>query len=492
MKKIAIPFLAAVLGSGFTLGVHSLLDEPQQDRIVAADEATVAFHSTAMPNTLSQPVEVAFDFTKAAALVNPSVVHIKSTIRREYAQRTPQNIPFPFREFFGDQFGQPRAPQSQEGQASGSGVLISKDGYIVTNNHVIDGATEVKISLYDKREYPATVVGTDPNTDIALLKVEESVDLPFLTFGNSDAVRVGQWVLAVGNPFDLESTVTAGIVSAKGRNISLLNKGGAPIESFIQTDAAVNPGNSGGALVNTNGELIGINTAIASPTGSYAGYSFAVPSDLVRKVVSDLKEYGAVQRAYLGINIRPVTGELATDKDLTSTRGVYIAGLSEGGAAEKGGLKEGDVILSIDGRKVNSVGELQENIARKKPGQKLEVVVERDRARITVPVQLQDFAKGKIAANEKVFSKLGARFKELSAEEAEEADVPYGIQLVEVLPGKLSAQSRMQRGFIITKADRQPVKSIKDLDRILGSAKDGVLIEGKYPGGRTEYFGLGM
>jgi S1-C subfamily serine protease len=302
---------------------------------------------------------------------------------------------------------------------------------------------------------------------------------------------VGQWVLAVGNPFNLESTVTAGIVSAKGRNIDIL-KTGAGIESFIQTDAAVNPGNSGGALVNTNGELIGINTAIATPTGSYAGYSFAVPSELVRKVVNDLREFGTVQRAFLGVSLVSVDGRLAAEKGLSSTKGVYINDVTPEGAAYRAGVEEGDVILSVDDRMVNSVGELQETIARKQPGQEVKIVVERDRDVRTLNVKLQNFADGSLAINADFMRTLGARFQLLTEEQAKEAGVPHGVQVVELYPGKISRQSRMERGFIITKIDRKPIKTLKDLKSALETTKEGVLIEGKYPGGPTEYFGLGL
>ncbi|KAB2821325.1 MAG: trypsin-like serine protease, partial [Paludibacter sp.] len=301
------------------------------------------------------------DFTVAAELTVNAVVHVKVKSEVQVSQFGGRDQLFEY--FFGPQFRQ-QQPQIREG--AGSGVIISEDGYIVTNNHVIDKSKEIEVVLNDKRTYSATVVGADPNTDIALLKIDEK-NLPYIIFGNSDSLKVGEWVLAVGNPFNLTSTVTAGIVSAKARNINILNSA-MPIESFIQTDAAVNPGNSGGALVNQRGELVGINTAIASRTGSYAGYSFAVPTTIVRKVVDDLKEFGEVQRALLGVVITTVTADVAQDYNLGKIEGVYVDNVSDNGAAKEAGIRSGDVIIAVGNKKVNTNAELQEAVSQYRPG----------------------------------------------------------------------------------------------------------------------------
>lgn len=321
---------------------------------------TVAYNSPGLIN-----------FTDAAAKATPAVVHVKTS----YKVNTSSS-----RQFYGDElfewfFGQKGAPSyhdfgQQEASGSGSGVIISADGYIVTNNHVIDDANDIEVTLSNNKTYKAQLIGKDKDTDLAVLKIEET-NLPSLSFANSDDIMVGEWVLAVGNPFNLSSTVTAGIVSAKGRNINILENygksGNTAIESFIQTDAAVNPGNSGGALVNTRGELMGINTAIATPTGTFAGYSFAVPANLVAKVVDDIREFGSAQRAYLGVSINNITNELAHELKLENMDGVHIAGLAENGAAESAGMQVGDVIIAINGKAIKNTAELQEKIAEYRP-----------------------------------------------------------------------------------------------------------------------------
>lgn len=328
-------------------------------------------------NALSE--EGTTDFTQAAELSVNAVVHVKTLYRNQSARMVN-----PFFEYF---FGHPGQTQEIPAQqASGSGVIVSEDGYIVTNNHVIDRAEQILVVLNDKREYNAMLVGTDPTTDIALLKIDEN-NLPVILIGNSDELRVGEWVLAVGNPFNLTSTVTAGIVSAKARNINILNAD-MKIESFIQTDAAVNPGNSGGALVNTRGELVGINTAIASQTGSYAGYAFAVPSSIVQKVVSDIRQYGTVQRAILGVQIREITSDLQKQKNLTTLQGAYVERVITGGAAEKAGIRQGDVIIRIGETDIPSGTDLQEHIGRHRPGDVVAVTLIRDGRTFTVQATL--------------------------------------------------------------------------------------------------------
>ncbi|MGB0430029.1 MAG: S1C family serine protease, partial [Bacteroidia bacterium] len=338
MKKILSLMVIALVASAVTIGAYEYLELGKQQVIIEKTESTPAYRY--VDNAVSS--NGLADFTTAAELSTPSVVHIISTKVSTY------NSYDPWRELFGDDFfgGAPQNPKERRQQSSGSGVIISEDGYIVTNNHVVSAADEVEITLFNKESYVATVIGTDPTTDLALLKIDAE-NLPRLKFANSDDVRIGEWVMAVGNPFNLESTVTAGIVSAKGRNINIL-RDQYSIESFIQTDAAVNPGNSGGALVDLSGNLIGINTAIATPTGVYAGYSFAVPANIVNKVCEDLKNYGMVQRGFLGVMIKGVDSRLADEFDLDVSSGVYIDNLVEDGAAAEAGIEKGDVIIEID------------------------------------------------------------------------------------------------------------------------------------------------
>ena len=317
------------------------------------------------------------DFTQAAERSVEAVVHVKTKYYRQ------QQYVDPFYQFF---FGRPQQSQQPSAMASGSGVILSNDGYIVTNNHVIESANEIEVVLNDKRTFAAQLIGTDPNTDLALLKIE-ATNLPTIEIGNSDDLRVGEWVLAVGNPFNLTSTVTAGIVSAKARSINILNSD-MKIESFIQTDAAVNPGNSGGALVNTRGELVGINTAIASQTGSYAGYAFAIPTAIMQKVVADLRQYGTVQRALLGIRMLDITQQVKDQLSLESMEGVYVGEVISGSAADKAGMKAGDVIVQVDGRPINASSQLQEQIGRKNPGDQITILVRRGQRSVTLQVTL--------------------------------------------------------------------------------------------------------
>ena len=326
-------------------------------------------------------------FGDAAESTLAQVVHIRARI----VSRAPSD---PFYEYFGDGFWGPRyrnRPQQQMQEASGSGVIISSDGYIVTNNHVVDQASDIVVSVYNGRGYKAKIIGTDPSTDLAVIKIEEN-DLPKAVMANSDEVRVGDWVLAVGNPFNLASTVTAGIVSAKARNINILADNSA-IESFIQTDAAVNPGNSGGALVNLSGELVGINTAIATPTGTYAGYSFAVPSNIVKKVTSDLMEHGEVQRGYLGVVIQDLSWQLAEQLGVDISQGVVVANLVENGPAHRAGVRVKDVILEIEGNAITSSSRLLEIVASHEPGEELDMVIQRDGTRRNISIQLQDASR---------------------------------------------------------------------------------------------------
>jgi len=428
------------------------------------------------------------DFTYAAERTVHAVVHVKTTTMQN------QGFSNPIYEFF---FGDRMDTKAQPVSGFGSGVIISEDGYIVTNNHVIDGAEKVEVTLNNKHTYTADLIGRDPDTDIAVIKIKEG-SLPFITYGSSDALKVGEWVLAVGNPYNLTSTVTAGIVSAKARNLNILGgrgdreRTGASIESFIQTDAAVNPGNSGGALVNTKGELVGINTAIASPTGSYIGNSFAIPVTIVKKVVGDLIEYGKVQRALLGVEIKDIDEKLAKDKGLDKIEGVYIGGLSEGGAAEAAGIKEGDIIMSINGQNVNSMSELQEQVSRYRPNDKVEIEINRDNKKKQFLVTLRNMeGTTKIVRKDEIISILGAQLVEVPASERSKLGIRGGVKITEIGSGKLRSEG-VQKGFIITTINNKPVASVDDVKSILSGLKGGVYIEGVYPNGVVAYYAFGM
>jgi Do/DeqQ family serine protease len=452
---------------------------------------------------------IPLDFTKTADKVIDAVVHIRSThvYNSQSGKDFPlRNAPNPFRDFFGDEFDQffgPRfkfespnksSPEPRTKVGTGSGVIVSEDGYIITNNHVIADADDIEVSLSDNRTYKATVIGTDPSTDLALIQIKEN-NLSKLAFFNSDEVKVGEWVLAVGNPFSLTSTITAGIVSAKGRNINILREQYA-IENFIQTDAAINPGNSGGALVNLQGGLIGINTAIASPTGVYSGYGFAVPSNIVQKVMEDLMTYGTVQRGVLGIMIRTVDGNLAKEKELDIVKGVYVDSLMENSAAGEAGVKVGDVILRLNNKKINSTPELQGLVARHRPGEKVDVLVNRNGKEINFEVVLNN-REGNTALtkkyNNKILNILGAEFENLDKKEKEELNIKSGVRVKKLYPGKLRKYTQIKEGFIITKLDGKEVKSVDHLIEYLADKKGGLMIEGVYediPG--EYYYALGL
>ncbi|MCG8474254.1 MAG: Do family serine endopeptidase, partial [Cytophagales bacterium] len=417
------------------------------------------------------------DFVEAAAKTTPAVVHIKTFYESRYNYHQYRD---PWEEFFN--FRRRQTPRSRmpRAQASGSGVIISEDGYIATNNHVVDNANEITVTLNDNRTFKAKVIGTDPRTDLALLKIDAE-GLASIPYGDADAVRVGEWVLAVGNPFNLTSTVTAGIVSAKGRNINILaDETGLGIESFIQTDAAVNPGNSGGALVNLRGELIGINTAIASPTQSYAGYAFAVPVSIVHKVISDLKKYGVVQRAILGVTIESVNSKLAKEKDLSVYKGVYVRDVVEDGAAKNAGIESGDVIVAVDGEKVNSVSELQESIALRKPGDMVTVTYLRGKKKKSVKVELKNASgrTGIVNISSSMFKDRGATFKNVSKSLASKLGIDGGVVVSDLKAGAW-ASAGIKKGFIITAVDRTRIGDVQDMTQVLNqfNTGDGVLIQ---------------
>ena len=393
IKKMLPMIFAGMIGGLFTFSAIQYF--PNNNSVPAISQPTLA-HSVNQVNLPAGAAIALPSFTESARKAMPAVVHITAAESADLAKKRRQDQPRdPFRQFFGDDFffGDPNGGGSQLRKGSGSGVIISDDGYIVTNNHVIEFADEVLVTLYDNHEYQATVVGTDPKTDLAVLKIE-AAGLPVMKNADSDAAEVGQWVLAVGNPFDLTSTVTAGIISAKGRNISIINNSRDAIEAFIQTDAAVNPGNSGGALVDTEGRLLGINTAIATQTGSFSGYSFAIPVNMVTRIINDIIEFGSYQRGYLGINISDLDNERANELGLNITQGVVVEKLVEGAAAEYAGVLPNDVIVGVGGRNVKTVPELQELVGRAKVGDTIDLTINRDGRSRTIPVKLRSVDLG--------------------------------------------------------------------------------------------------
>lgn len=481
MKKILTAFLIAVMGGAAALGLNQLFFKP--DMPVAGANTSSPVRLAGLTSGGSLP-----DFTAAAEESVHAVVHVttKFTSQQTYYD--------PFQGFFGGN-GMQTIPREQ--QSSGSGVILTSDGYIVTNYHVVENADNIYVTLNDKRKYDAKVIGTDPNTDLAVIKVEEK-DLPFVAYGNSDEVRIGEWVLAVGNPFNLTSTVTAGIVSAKARNINIISgngSGAGAVESFIQTDAAVNPGNSGGALVNTQGQLIGINSAIASSTGSFSGYSFAIPVNLVRKVVSDLMEYGTVQRGYLGVNIRDVDANLVKEKNLDKLKGVYVDGVIDEGAAKDAGIESGDVITRVGDVEVNNVPELQEQINRFRPGDKVVVTYSRGKKEKTASVVLKNKNNSTSLLKKEDITNaaesLGATFETLAPEEMKRLNIDNGLRVSKLAAGKLR-NAGIREGFIITTVDHKKVSSPDELKQTLDNKKGGILIEGVYPNGSKAYYAFGM
>ncbi|MDD2538289.1 MAG: Do family serine endopeptidase [Bacteroidales bacterium] len=474
-----IVIITALVSIGTTLLVNHLAgNEKNVEKVYVSSGQEPVIRQVSLP-------EVQYpDFTYAAETGVKAVVHVKVE-KRGQAVQGPQSL-FDF--FFG--YGTP-APEPRPRVGAGSGVIISRDGYIVTATHVIDGADEVVVTLDDKRQYEGKVVGKDPATDIALLKIEAS-DLPFVSFGDSDELRLGQWVIAIGNPYDLRSTITAGIVSAKGRSLPSYT-GEFKIEAFIQTDAAVNPGNSGGALVNAKGELVGINTAIATRTGSFSGYSFAVPSTIVRKVVDDIRKYGIVQRALLGITMQDISGDLAKEKDIAEIRGVYIHELSEGGAAQKAGIKPGDILLEVGGVKVNSGTAVQEQISRFSPGDKVDLTLLRGNREVKVNATLQNQSGNTELIREgdgDITHFLGAQLKPAAKETMDKLKIRSGIEVVSIGEGKLR-DAGIRKGFIITHVNQKAVSAVQQFALAVQTAQRGVLIEGRYPDGSVYYYALG-
>ena len=453
----------------------------------------------------AQPV----DLTQAAENSLHAVVHIKST---QQAKEQTVTVRDPFAEIFGDIFGnggrQQRRVQTQARVGFGSGVIISKDGYIVTNNHVIDGADEIVVKLNDNREFKGRVIGTDPNSDLALVKIEGD-DFPTVPIGDSDALKVGEWVLAVGNPFNLTSTVTAGIVSAKARTLGVYGIGG--VESFIQTDAAINQGNSGGALVNAKGELVGINAVLSSPTGAYAGYGFAIPTSVMTKVVSDLKQYGTVQRALLGIKGTSLAGDgdMMSDqpidksgatladkrKEFGVVDGVWVREIVDGGSAAGSDIKVDDIIIGIDGKKVQNFADLQEAIAQHRPGDKVTVKVMRDKKEKNIDVTLKNEQGTTKIVKDAGMEILGAAFKELPDDLKRQLNLGYGLQVTGVTSGKM-ADAGVRKGFIILKANDQPMRKVSDLEEVMKAAVKSpnqvLFLTGVFPSGKRGYYAVDL
>lgn len=475
LRNYVIVFLAAILGGIISIGGYKMLE--QEEPVEVGKDTSVQPKFTKYN---VKEVEVpSFNFKEVSDMVKPSVVHIKTKVSRGGGRS--QRFDF-FEELYPPKIG------------SGSGVIVSSKGHILTNNHVIADASEIKVILNDKRQFEAEVVGRDPSTDLAVIQVDAN-DLQPVGFGDSDDLQVGEWVLAVGNPFNLTSTVTAGIVSAKARNLNILG-GGSHIESFIQTDAAVNPGNSGGALVGIDGKLVGINTAIASKTGQYAGYSFAVPASIANKVFKDIKEFGEVKRGFIGVRIRNVTEEVAQDNNLANITGAYVAQTTANSAAEEAGIQSGDIIVSVDGRQVSSVPELQEIVGLKRPGDEVKVTIVRDGEKLTKELTLRGKEGDmKVASNEepsKLKKELGAEFEALDEQKAQELGIDEGVQVKAVNQGKFQ-EIGIPEGFIITKINNKQVNSKDEIYRIISSNQsEGVLIEGLNPDGSKGYYGFGL
>ena len=476
-KSIGLFILLFAVGGIISLAGAHALGWTGKTVVIENTQSSVP---TALANLPSSSAAVPTDFVVAAEASVEAVVHVKITAERS------QNYYNPFNDLF---FGRPSTPQKQEIQGSGSGVILSSDGFIVTNNHVISGAKEITVVTANNNEYEAVLIGTDPTTDIALLKIDAE-DLKTIVVANSDAVRLGQWVLAVGNPFNLTSTVTAGIISAKGRDINIIDEQSA-IESFIQTDAAVNPGNSGGALVNSGGELVGINTAISSRSGSFEGYSFAVPANLVMKVVGDLKEFGRVQRAFMGINYNELNASLSEELKLTINSGVYVANVIEGGAADEAGIKKGDVIINVDGKQVRTGADLTEAIGSHRPGEQLNVLVNRNGINQQYSMVLKNRlgTTEMLTKEEEIMRSYGAKLSELTINEKRKLGLRYGVKVDEVLGGRFQ-KAGIPKGFIIVKLNNVYVDDIAKFERLIQQFNpgDGALIQGFETNGKANYY----
>ncbi len=477
MKKI----IGAILFVGFitlvALSINNSVNQPQKEQSAITQQETAPVQRT---NYLPGPPVNGPDFRVAAEMSVNAVVHIRSSFK------TKSSV---YDDFFGQfwRFFEDTPYRGRERMfiGYGSGVIISSDGYIVTNNHVVQGASEIEVTLNDKRKFNAEIIGNDGSTDLALVKINAD-DLPYLKYGNSDEVKIGEWVLAVGNPFNLTSTVTAGIVSAKARDVNIIGSTAA-IESYIQTDAAINKGNSGGALVNTKGELIGINAAIASNTGYYEGYSFAIPVNIVRKVVDDFMKYGEIQRAYIGVIIREVNADLADKNDLNEITGVYVTAITENGGAEEAGIKIGDIIISIDGTKINSVSELLEVVGQRRPGERVEIKTLRDgeKKKFTVELKNERGTIEVVKSEEKYYhNELDAALREISSKEKNYLNIDEGFKIIELDDEGILKRAGIREGFIITRINNLPIKSFADIDFALKNSEYSLItIKGVYPNG---------
>lgn len=489
MKTQTSIIVASLLSAGLSLGLFQIFNN-KESKIIVQEVEDKGIKNTEFQNInyiprLENSLTTQTDFTIAAENSLNGVVHIK-TIGTTYIAADPV-----YQLFYG------RGNKSFQQESSGSGVIISEDGFIATNNHVVEGADKINVTLNNSETYEAKLIGTDPSTDIALLKIEAQ-NLPYIAFANSDDVKIGEWVLAVGNPFNLTSTVTAGIVSAKARNINILKSDYQnevfPIESFIQTDAAVNPGNSGGALVNTSGKLIGINTAIASKTGSYSGYSFAVPSNIVEKVTSDIANFGIVQRGFIGVGLSEISHEILQELKLPNLEGVLVTNVMPDGAGADAGLKSGDVILKVGSVPVNKVPFLQEQIGKFSPGDEVLLTIRREKEEkvISVILKNKNGDTGIVSKTEETsLSTLGVTFKNATSSKLKSLNLKKGVEISEIKSGKFQ-NSGIKEGFIITKIDHKEVESADQVHEYLSKKKGGVLIEGVYPNGMKGYYGFGL
>lgn len=495
MKKIGVSLLTAVLGGAIAVGGYKVFENKQMDNMTFEEKQKVYYASNPTGAAISSTGNP--DFTQAAAAVSPGVVHIKVSVTTRGGQRGGSISPFDmFEEFFGMPQQRRGQGQPRQAQASGSGVIISPDGYIVTNNHVVEDADKIEVQLTDNRTYEAKVIGRDPNFDLALIKVN-ATNLPMVKLGNSDDVQVGEWVLAVGYPLGLQSTVTAGIVSAKGRRIGILDEPsqqrgfgqGQPeqivstaIESFIQTDAVINKGNSGGALVNARGELIGINSAIASPTGTYAGYGFAIPISLAKKVLDDFKEFGSVKRGYVGISFKEV-GVVRKDYGLDDVNGLYVEEVVKGGGAEAAGIKKGDIITRVDGKTIYGSPDLQERVARLRPGDKVKLTYKREGKEKDVVVTLKgeevnksgSTEEGSSASATQIFNKLGASFIPATDARKKELGISSGVVVTQVHRGGVFEYFGVERGLVITEINGKAVNNVDDVESALASTKRNIV-----------------
>ena len=477
MKKTIFTVLLAALAGGVT--AYAVVEHENDAQTVVSQ---VGDGQGSSYRTVNLSRDKYPDFTYAAESAVDAVVYVKVSVQVS-SRQAPNSI---FDYFFGFE-GQ---PQQREQQGSGSGVIIREDGYIVTNNHVIAGATKIEVTLNNNQTYPATLVGTDPATDVAIIKIDAN-NLPIIPFGDSDKLRLGEWVLAIGSPYDLRSTITAGIVSAKGRSMPNYS-GEFKVESFIQTDAAVNPGNSGGALVDKAGNLVGINTAIYSQTGSYAGYSFAVPVNIVKRIAEDLIDFGSVKRAMLGITMRAIDDNLMKELKLSSPNGVYINEVSKGSAADKGGLRKGDVIVAIDSAKITTMASVQERVSTYHPGEEAVVTVLRDGKTKEIKVKFQgtavdngtEYEDGSVAF-------YGATIKAIDEQTKAKFNIKKGVEIVSVGQGKLK-ESGATDGFIILYVNNKPVATPQDIIEIVKKSDRAVFVEGLTPSGRAAYFGFGI